>query len=118
MPSQEVFLKLESDSQRIEVIKTYDSAFAKEAFEEMHEDAKAVLGQSLIEDGMLESDGMPFNDDDLWQGIEDGAREDWNSFSYFVVREGNPPQRGLFVSSNWPAAERFAKLCSPTLSQA
>ncbi len=49
MPSEEVFPKLERHEQRIEVIKTYDSAFAKEASEEeeMDEEAKAVLGPIL-----------------------------------------------------------------------
>lgn len=118
MPSQEVFLKLESDGRQIEVIKTYDVAFAKEAFAEMGEDAKAVLGHSLIEDGVLDSEGFPFDDDNLWQGLEDGAREDWSSFSYFVVREGNLAPRALFVSSNWPLAERFAKLRATALVEA
>ncbi|MDW5266669.1 MULTISPECIES: hypothetical protein [Acidobacteriaceae] len=115
MPSQEIFLKLESDGKHIEVVKTYDSAFAKEAFAEMNDDAKAFLGKSLIEDGVLEASELPFSDDDLWQGVEEGAREDWNSFSYFVVREEGSERRDLFVSSNWPVAERFAKLGNSAL---
>lgn len=41
-------------------------------------------------DGALDSANTPFADEDLWHGVEEGAREDWNSFSYFVVRECNP----------------------------
>ncbi len=118
MPSQEVFLTLNSDGKQIEVIKTYDSAFAKEVFAEMDDEAKVILGQSLVQDGVLEADNASVSDDDLWQGVEEGAREDWNSFSYFIVRERNSKPRSLFVSSDWPTAERFAKLRSSALLEA
>jgi hypothetical protein len=46
----------------------------------------------------------------LWLEVEDGAREDWNTFSYFVVMEqagsGSTP---IYVSADWPSAEAFAK---------
>jgi hypothetical protein len=110
MPSQELFFSQESNGKQIEVVKTYDSQFAREAFRDMDEQAKEILAQSLIADGALSSEDMPFADEDLWQGVEDGAREDWESFSYFVVREGSPlAVQPLFVSSDWPTAERFAK---------
>lgn len=116
MPNQEVFFSQEFGGKKIEVVKTYDSHFAREAFEDMDEDAKESLGQSLVADGALDSANVPLADEDLWHAVEEGAREDWNSFSYFVVREGNPPTaRSLFVSSDWPTAERFAKLQGASL---
>jgi hypothetical protein len=46
----------------------------------------------------------------LWEGIEDGAREDWNAFSYFIVSETVlGPTAPVFVSADWPSAEAFAK---------
>lgn len=111
MSDQKIFLTLEKGDKQIEIVKTYDSAFAREAFEEMDEAAKGVLGESLVIEGTLDNEGAPFTDDDLWHGLEEGAREDWNSFSYFVVREKcSSTDRPLFVSSDWPTAERFAKL--------
>jgi|ERR1035441_4862181 hypothetical protein len=111
MPIQEVFFFQELDGKQLEVIKTYDSRFAREAFEGMDESAKQVLSDSLVSEGMLEPRSSDFQDDELWEGIEEGAREDWNSFSYFVVRAGKVPSlKPVFVSSDWPTAERFAKL--------
>ncbi|WP_158749970.1 hypothetical protein [Acidobacterium sp. S8] len=108
MPAQEVFFAEKAGEREIVVIKTYDSHFAREAFDQMSEDAKAVLAETLSEEGAtLEADS---GDEDLWQAIEEGAREDWNSFSYFVVQEkGNDSPQNVFVSSGWPTAERFAK---------
>jgi hypothetical protein len=45
----------------------------------------------------------------LWSEIEDGAREDWRTFSYFVVVEQKKQHsEPLFVAADWPSAERFA----------
>ncbi len=35
MPQQEVFLEQITDGRRIQVLKTYDSAYAREVFDEM-----------------------------------------------------------------------------------
>lgn len=108
MPTQEIFFDEKAGGREIVVIKTYDRHFAREAFDGMSEDAKAVLTQALL-DAEVTSEGEG-GDDDLWQAIEDGAREDWNSFSYFVVQEkSEKSQRYVFVTSDWPTAERFAK---------
>jgi hypothetical protein len=108
MPTQEIFFAEKAGGREIVVMKTYDSHFAREAFDQMGEDAKAALAQTLLDEGAnLEADS---GDEDLWQAIEEGAREDWNSFSYFVVQEkGNDSPHYVFVSSDWPTAERFAK---------
>ncbi len=117
MPSQEVYFDGKAAGREIRVLKTYDSHFAREAFDQMSEDAKAVLAQTLLDEGAsLEADN---GDEDLWQAIEEGAREDWNSFSYFVVQEkGNDSPHYVFVSSDWPTAERFAKRQLASVSEA
>jgi hypothetical protein len=83
----------------------------------MNQDAKAVLAQALLDEGAtLEADS---GDEDLWQAIAEGAREDWNSFSYFVVQEkGEHSPHYLFVSSDWPSAELYAKRQLPSVSEA
>ena len=108
MPTQKIFFAEEAGGREIVVIKTYDRYFAREAFDQMSEDAKAVLTHALLDaDATSEGDSAG---DDLWQAIKDGARKDWNSFSYFVVQEKREKsQRYVFVSSGWPTAERFEK---------
>jgi hypothetical protein len=112
-----VFFKENADGREIVVLKTYDSHFAHEAFGQMSEEAKAVLAQTLSNEGSpLEANS---GDEDLWQAIEEGAREDWNSFSYFVVQEkGEHSLRYLFVSSDWPSAELYAKRELASVSEA
>ena len=108
MSAQEVFFAEKAGGREIVVIKTYDSNLAREAFDQMSEDAKAVLAQTLSEEGATLEAGS--GDEDLWQAIEEGAREDWNSFSYFVVQEKeNDSPQYVFVSSGWPSAELYAK---------
>ena len=39
------------------------------------------------------------------------AREDWNTFSYFVVTKSNGRKtEELFVSGDWPTAGAYVKL--------
>ena len=48
--------------------------------------------------------------DTIWQEVEEGSREDWNAFSYFVVTESSTHRTApVFVCSDWPTAEAFAK---------
>jgi hypothetical protein len=88
MPEQEIFFSESLNGKHVQVIKTYDSQLAREAFEQMDDNSKSVLKQTLLTEGVFDF-GKPeeTTDDDLWQGVEDGAREDWNSFSYFIVLE-------------------------------
>lgn len=110
MSSQEVFFSQDFAGKRIQVLKIYDRQFAREAFEQMSEDAKELLASALVADGVLEINDDPTSDDELWEGIQEGAREDWNSFSYFVVCEGDASDlKPLFVSADWPTSEKFAK---------
>ncbi len=111
MPSQETFASAKTGNHFLQVIKTYDRTFAREAFEQMNEEAYRFLGKSLGPDAISAS-GNPLtvvDTDILWEEIEDGAREDWNSFSYFVVTRAadNGSAAPIFVSADWPTAERF-----------
>jgi hypothetical protein len=118
MPEQEIFFSESLNGKHVQVIKTYDSQLAREAFEQMDDNSKNVLKQTLLTEGVFDF-GKPeeTTDDDLWQGVEDGAREDWNSFSYFIVLEkSREASRYLFACSDWPTAERVAKLNLSALS--
>jgi hypothetical protein len=114
MPGQETLFDEHVDGRRLEIIKTYDSIYAHEAFEAMGSDAKAILGKALVSEGTLdEAEISDLGDDYLWEGINEGAREDWNTFSYFVVREVvGSTHKCLFVCADWPNAEAFLKTLS------
>jgi hypothetical protein len=105
MPQQTIFLDQTVGNTRIEVLKSYDKAFAREAFDQMDAEALEFLAQTLDLDSSDKETA-----DTIWDELKDGAREDWNSFSYFIVAEES---RGrivpLFVSADWPSAEAFAK---------
>lgn len=109
MAHQEIFLDERIGTERIQVLKSYDVAFAREAFDAMDEDALRFLSLRLdVED--LPAPQSPDFADSIWQEVEDAAREDWNTFSYFVVIEhGADGTTPLFVSADWPSAEAFAK---------
>lgn len=118
MPKQELFFSEIANGRQVEVVKTYDRQFAREVFDLMDDGAKATLRDSLIANGTFDSSELPDIDDDgLWEGIEEGSREDWQTFSYFVVGKGKDAAAdALFVCSDWPTAEAFArgKLSSST----
>jgi hypothetical protein len=47
--------------------------------------------------------------DALWDELQESAREDWNTFSYFIVSEEAAGRSvPLYVSAEWPSAEAFA----------
>jgi hypothetical protein len=119
MPQQEVFLREEAEGRVIEVLKTYDPAYAREVFDEMDDEAQSALWKSLEIDqhydpADLPSGTDPARSDFLWDEVLDSAREDVrlnpNLRSFFVVNEirGAAPQ-SLFVSPDWPSAEKFAR---------
>jgi hypothetical protein len=109
MPQQEVFLDERVGNKHVQVLKTYDAAFAREAFDVMDAQALKFLSVRLGAEDLPAPDSPDFTDS-IWQELEDGAREDWNKFSYFVVTEdaGNRPAP-VFVSADWPSAEAFAR---------
>ena len=110
-----MFLEEKTGDRRIEVLKTYDVSYAREAFEQMDETAHLLLWTSLgIEQNYDEDDvpsrKHPERDDFLWEELLDEAREDGNLLSFFVVNEINGTNsESLYVSPDWPSAEAFAK---------
>jgi hypothetical protein len=121
MPTQEIYLDQQVGDRRVQIVKTYDEQYAREAFEAMGESAQAHLWNSLkVEENYDPEDIPSLNGPDgesfLWEELLDAAREDGNLHSFFVVREatgGNP--NGLYVSPDWPSAEAFAKKHITTL---
>lgn len=123
MPRQETFLAVKDGDATIEVLKTYDEKFAREAFRNMDDDALARLAKSLNLESLFEPDGIPAPTDDnyedfIWDVMADEAREDWKTFSYFVVTKSvGQKTEELFVSPDWPTAEAYVKgLGLPTTS--
>jgi len=115
MPAQEVFLDQHVGNRHIQIVKTYDEQYAREAFDQTGEEALRFLGRFLERDSKYDPADIPSPHDEgyadaLWDEVREGAREDWNTLSYFIVTEqvGGKTQ-ALYVSSDWPSAEAFAK---------
>jgi hypothetical protein len=118
MPQQEWFFDKEQNGHSVQVIKSYDAGFAKDAFRAM-DSVLAFLGRSFDLQNKYKASGPPQSSDPnyadlLWDEMEKEAREDWKTFSYFVVLSDKTP---LFVSPDWPTAEPFVQntLCETTV---
>lgn len=119
MPQQEVFFEQVTGDRRIQVLKTYDPAYAREVFDEMDDDAQAMLWKSLDIEQAYDAKDLPSSTDPgradfLWDELMDSAREDVrlnpNLRSFFVVNEiRSATPQSLYVSADWPSAESFAK---------
>ncbi len=119
MPQQEVFFEQITGERRIQVLKTYDPSYAREVFDEMDDDAQAVLWKSLDIERTYAAADLPSSTDPdhadfLWDELMDSAREDVrqnpNLRSFFVVNETRAAVlQSLYVSADWPSAEAFAK---------
>ena len=115
MPQQEMFFEQVAGDRRVEVLKTYDRGYAREAFGDMDEAAQAFLWNSLGINEAYDAADVPSrqdaaSEDFLWEELLEAAREDGNLLSFFVVSEANGPRsRSLYVSPDWPSAEAFAK---------
>jgi hypothetical protein len=116
MPAEEIFLKLEQSGTVIRVLKTYDAAFAREAFEGMDSTALHFLGDSLALKEIYDASDIPPGDspdylDLIWEELLDRAREDGQVRSFFVVlvRSNDGHEKPLLVAGDWPTAEHFAK---------
>jgi hypothetical protein len=116
MPRQETFLTVKDGDESVEVLKTYDETYAREAFSTMDDAALAHLAASLKPESIYEEGGIPKPGDDgyedfIWDVMVDDAREDWKTFSYFVVtRSDGRKTEVLFVSGDWPTAEAYVKM--------
>jgi hypothetical protein len=113
MPQQTIFLEEQVGDSRVSVVKTYDSTLAREAFDGMDDDALLQLVKTMQSDGEYDASSVKElreNADSIWDDLQTNAREDWNSFSYFIVEERSKGQSSfLFVAPDWPSAETFAK---------
>jgi hypothetical protein len=120
MPKQEIFFEQQDGDHRVEVLKSYDRGYAREAFNGMNEEARQRLWETLKPEEIYNSAGLPsLNDPDdvngdaeafLWDELEEQAREDGSVLSFFVVNESvDGRSESLYVSPDWPSAEAFAK---------
>jgi hypothetical protein len=117
MPKQEVFFEQQIGERRIEVLKSYDQAYAREAFKNMDEEALQQLWTALKPEEIYDPAGLPPLGDPegegeafLWDELVEQAREDGPLLSFFIVNETNGKRsESLFVSLDWPSAEAFAK---------
>ena len=115
MPSQELYLEKKAGLDVFQVLKTYDTAFAKEAFAAMDEGAIEHLSKSLSISEEYPAGEMPTSPDGLadliWEEMYDSASEHGQTKSYFIVRRSSPSGDDfLYVSGDWPSAESYVCL--------
>ena len=117
MPKQELFFEQENEGRRVEVLKSYDQAYAREAFGNMNEDGQKRLWSLLKPEDIYEAEELPKLGDAegeaeafLWDELVEQAREEGAMVSFFIVNETvNRRTSSLYVSPEWPSAEAFAK---------
>jgi hypothetical protein len=119
MPRQETFLHEAANGVVIDVLKTYDPNYAREVFQAMDDDALSALATALeVEQTYSQVDvprpGTVEYEDFLWQELcassQEDVRLDPNLRSFFVVSEAEAGKSlDLYVSADWPSAERFAR---------
>ena len=117
MPKQEIFFEQQAGEYRIEVLKSYDQGYAREAFGSMDEAAQQRLWESLKPEEIYDPAGLPKLGDIegegeafLWDELLEQAREDGPLLSFFIVNEtvGHRTE-SLYVSPDWPSAEAYAQ---------
>lgn len=117
MPKQEYFLEQQIGDRKIEVLKSYDQAYACEVFGNMDAAALKYLWDALKPEEIYEPADLPSLDNPngeaeafLWGELLEQAREDVGQLSFFVVNatDGRHTE-GLYVSPDWPSAESYAK---------
>lgn len=116
MPSQEIFLRETDGARTLEVVKTYDHHFARQAFEHMDDFALDHLLSCLNLEANCDEADIPSREnadfeDFVWEEVLESARESGNALSFFVVgQSAGGTIEPLFVSPDWPTAEAFFKL--------
>ena len=91
MPNQEVFFDQVVSGKRVVVLKSYDQAYAREAFDNMDEESLKRLWTALKPEEQYEAEELPKlgNPEDvngeaeafLWDELLEQAREDGNVLS-------------------------------------
>lgn len=114
MPKQEVFFEQQVGDRHIAVLKSYDQSYAREAFQDMDDEALLQLWNTLKPEEIYDPAGLPTLSGDgevfLWDELLEQAREDGSTLSFFIVNETRERNtENLFVSPDWPSAEAFAK---------
>jgi hypothetical protein len=117
MPTQETFFEQQDGEIKIEVLKSYDSGYARDAFRNMDDEAFKQLWTVLEVEKTYDAADLPplgqpdgAGEDFLWDELADSAREYRNELSFFIVNETNGKKsESLWVSPDWPSAETFAK---------
>lgn len=120
MPKQEIFFEQQEGDRRIEVLKSYDQGYAREAFANMGNEARKRLWDVLKPEEIYDPAELPSLDNPadtnaeaeafLWDELLEQAREDGNLLSFFIVNETDGiSTTSLYVSPDWPSAEGFAK---------
>jgi hypothetical protein len=119
MPRQEVFFEQKTGDRRVEVLKTYDRSYAREVFKSIGEEAREALAEALelrknyAPADIPDPNGSDY-DDFLWEEVCEAARKDVRNdpslYSFFVVSEASVAKsEDLYVSPDWPSAEKFAR---------
>jgi len=119
MPQQELFFEQKTGDRRVEVLKTYDRSYAREVFKGIDQEAREALAEALELRKNYAPEDIPSPsggdyDDFLWEELCEAAREDVRNdpslFSFFVVSEASAAKKeDLYVSPDWPSAERFSR---------
>ena len=120
MPKQEIFFEQQDGDRKIEVLKSYDQVYAREAFSSMDAEGLKHLWSALKPEDIYDPAGLPLLNDPsdtngeaetfLWDELLEQAREDGNLLSFFIVNETNGKRsESLYVSPDWPSAEIYAK---------
>ena len=119
MPRQETFLHESVNDVTVEVIKTYDLQYAREVFKNLTEEAMTSIALALEVNKNyapkdIPSAGTTEYEEFIWDELSESAREDARQSptldSFFVVcetRKGKTEE--LYLSTDWPSADRFAK---------
>jgi hypothetical protein len=117
VPKQEIFFEQQTGTAKVEVLKSYDPNYAREAFRSMDDDALKRLWLSLEIEKKYDAAELPplgqpngEGEDFLWDELLDSAREYGNEVSFFIVNEIHSVRsESIWVSPDWPSAESFAK---------
>ena len=116
MPAQETFLELQRGARRIRVVKTYDTTYARSVFHDVDQASLRLLAASLNVAGAYDPSDIPAEDspdysDFIWEELLDGAREDGQIRSFFLVtvEQQGKDEKIPFIAADWPTAEAYAK---------